>query len=153
MRGLARGPRASYHQCMASTSLRSQKESALVRSEEVRHMGMWLHLSAFANLLVPVLGAFVPVLFWMLKKDEAPGLQVHARNYLDGAISYWGYSLALAAAGFLLGPLSFVLWPASFLFAIAGLAAPAIAAYKAKQGEAWRYPLALPILKSMAGED
>lgn len=138
---------------MASTSLRSQNESALVRSEQVRHMGMWLHLSAFANLIFPLIGSLVPLVFWMLKKDEAPGLQVHARNYLDGAISYWGYSLALAAAGFFLGPLSFVLWPASILFAFAGLLSPAIAAYKAKQGEAWRYPLSLPILKTMAGED
>lgn len=138
---------------MASTSLSRRDEQALVQSEEVRRWGMWLHLAAFANLLLPVLGAVAPILVWLTKKDQAPGLQVHARNNIDGMVSYAGYGLVLGALSFVLGPLSFVLLPAVAVLGILGVASPILAALKARKGEAMRYPLALPLLDALASKE
>lgn len=145
---------------MASTSLSRRDEEALVRSEEVRRWGKWLHLSVFANLFLPVLGTIAPLVVWMMKKDEAPGLQVHARNYIDGMLSYAGYGVALAVVGGLAsfipllgGLIAFVLGIPAALLVVLGIASPILAALKARKGEAMRYPLALPLLDSLASKD
>lgn len=138
---------------MAPNALSPRDEQSLVRSDEVRRWGTWLHLSAFTTLLVPAIGALAPVILWLVKKGEAPGLQVHARNYIDGMVSYVGYGLALAALGFVLGPLQFIVYPFLALLAVLGVAGPVLAALKARKGESQRYPLALPLLDTIARKD
>lgn len=138
---------------MASNALSPRDEQSLVRSDEVRRWGSWLHLSAFATILLPGIGALAPVILWLAKKNDAPGLQVHARNYIDGMVSYAGYGMALAALGFFLGPLQFFIYPLVALLGILGVAGPILAALKAKKGESRRYPLALPLLETLARKD
>lgn len=138
---------------MAPNALTPRNEQALVRSDEVRRWGTWLHLSAFTTILLPGIGALAPVLLWLAKKGEAPGLQVHARNYIDGVVSYAGYGLALAALGFVLGPLQFIIYPFLALLAVLGVAGPVLAALKANKGESQRYPLALPLLDTLAKKE
>lgn len=152
MRGLAHGPKAGYQLGMASTSLNRRDEQALVKSEEVRRWGMWLHLSVFANLLLPVLGTIAPIAVWLMKKDEAPGLQVHARNNINGMISYAGYGLALTLLS-AIPFFGFLFWPAIAVLGILGVASPMLAALKARKGEAMSYPLALPVLDLLGDKD
>lgn len=145
---------------MATTSLSRRDEEALVRTDEVRRWGTWLHLAVFANLLLPVLGTFAPIVLWLMKKEEAPGLQVHARNYIDGMLSYALYGVGLAVLGgvasivpFLGGLVGLALLIPAGVLAFLGVASPVLAALKARKGEAMRYPLALPLLDSLAGEE
>lgn len=137
---------------MAPNALSPRDEQSLVRTDEVRRWGTWLHLSAFATILLPGIGALAPVILWLVKKGEAPGLQVHARNYIDGIASYAGYGVALTVLSFLLGPFQFILYPFLALLAVLGVASPVLAALKARKGESRRYPLALPVLDTIANK-
>lgn len=138
---------------MAPNALSRRDEQSLVSSDEVRRWGTWLHLSALTSIILPGLGALAPVVLWLVKKNEAPGLQVHARNYIDGMVSYLGYGLALAALSLFLGPLQFILYPFLAVLAVLGVGAPVLAALKARKGESGRYPLALPLLDTLANKE
>lgn len=152
MRGLAHRPKSGYQLGMASTSLSRRDEQNLVKSEEVRRWGMWLHLSVLANFVLPVLGAVAPIAVWLLKKDEAPGLQVHARNNINGMVSYLGYGAVLTVLSAIpfLGAL---FWPAIAVLGVLGVASPILAALKARKGEAMSYPLALPLLDLLGDKE
>lgn len=138
---------------MARNALSPRDEQSLVRSDEVRRWGTWLHLSALLSIPLPGLGFLAPVVLWLAKKNDAPGLQVHARNYIDGMASYLGYGLALGALSFVLGPFSFLVLPLIAVLGILGVGAPVLAALKARKGESQRYPLAFPLLDTLASKE
>jgi uncharacterized Tic20 family protein len=75
---------------------------------------------------------------WQLKKADLPGLDVHGKNAVNWIISliiYFVVSLVLCMVG-----IGFVLL---FALGIVGLIFPIIAAIKANDGEAWKYPMAI----------
>jgi uncharacterized Tic20 family protein len=75
---------------------------------------------------------------WQIVKADLPGLDVHGRNAANWIISliiYFVVSLVLCLVG-----IGFVLLIA---LGIVGLIFPIIAAIKANNGEAWKYPMAI----------
>lgn len=96
------------------------------------------HLSAFVVFLgvpVPVLG---PLVIWLLKRDEDPYAEMHAREALNFNLSIMLYTvisavLILALVGLILLPAVLISW---FVLTI-------VAAVRASNGEHYQYPMTL----------
>jgi hypothetical protein len=110
---------------------------------DARQWAMFLHLSVLAGFLIPLGGLVVPIAIWQMKKDQFPLLDAHGRNAMNWIISeviYWTISFILAFI--LIGlPMLGILGLLSIIF-------PVVAAVKANNGVVWKYPLAIPFLKT-----
>lgn len=108
---------------------------------ELRQWATILHLSLLAGLIVPVGGLIAPIIIYILKKDDVPGLQAHGHvvfNWMISALIYGVISviLMLVLIGFVM------IW----LLALLALIFPIIGAIKANDGELWPYPLSIQFL-------
>jgi len=115
--------------------------SALVTSEE-RQMGMFLHLSQLANVVLFPIGIILPIVLWQTQKEKMPALDAHGKMVTNWMISVTIYMIAsfilmLALIGFLL----------IVVVAIIGIVFPIIGGIKANNGELWQYPLTIKFLK------
>ncbi|MFO7764569.1 MAG: DUF4870 domain-containing protein [Wenzhouxiangellaceae bacterium] len=116
-------------------------ESAERSPEAAKELRLWatlLHLSLLAGLIIPFGGLVVPVVIYLVKKDDVPGLQPHWHvvvNWLLSALIYAVISiiLMLVLIGFVL------IWALGLL----ALIFPIIGAIKANDGEVWPYPLSI----------
>lgn len=109
---------------------------------EVRTWATILHLSQLAGLLIPFGGLIVPLVIYLVKKDDLPGLEPHAHVVFNWIISAVIYSVAcfilmLVLIGFLL------IW----VLVLLAIIFPIIGAIKANDGEVWTYPLSIPFFK------
>lgn len=106
-------------------------------SASVRNWGMVAHLSAFLVFVVPV-PVIGPLLVWLLKREEHPFVEAHAKEALNFNLSVLIYGviagvLILVAIGVLLLPIIFIAW----------LVLVVIAGVKAANGEDYRYPMTI----------
>jgi uncharacterized Tic20 family protein len=114
--------------------------------KDARTWAMWCHLAGLAWLLwwiVPVIGGVVgPLVVWQAKRDDYPFVDEQGKEALNFQISmliYWIIS------GFLcLGCIGFVLVP---MVTIADVILAIVASIKAGNGESYRYPLNLRLVK------
>jgi uncharacterized Tic20 family protein len=123
-----------------------------------RNWAMFLHLSlllaplVFAVTMMPVIllvGNIATIAIWQVKKGDVPGLDQHGRSVANWIISCVVYLIVL----FILRYFNFFFMPEIFYVIEQGLASaivvcylvfPIIGGLKAKKGEVWRYPLAIP---------
>ena len=87
-------------------------------------------------------GVIVPLIVWLLKKDQSPYLAEHAKEALNFQITVF---IAFFACGILTVVLIGVflmplVWLADIIFCI-------LAAVKTNNGENYRYPFALRLIK------
>lgn len=115
-------------------------EPAPTRDE--RNLAVICHLSTFAGYVAPVIGDVAgPLAIYLTKRNESPHLRAHAVEALNFQISMLIY-LGIAAAlmyvliGFVIFPLLIVL---EFVVTI-------VAAVRAADGRAHRYPISIPFL-------
>jgi|KBSSwiStaDraftv2_1062776.scaffolds.fasta_scaffold105790_2 uncharacterized Tic20 family protein len=116
---------------------------ALQTSDE-KQMGLLLHLSQLANIVIPPAGIIAPIVIWQVNKEKMPALDAHGKmvaNWIISSIIYWFVSVILLFVFFIgLIPMLGLL--------IAGVAFPIIGALKANNnGELWEYPLTIKFLK------
>lgn len=113
-----------------------------LQTADERQMGMFLHLSQLASLVVPVAGIIIPIVIWQTQKDKMPALDAHGKMVANWMIS----SLIYAAISVIL---IFVLVGFLTLFALVviGIVFPIIGAVKANNGELWEYPLTIKLIK------
>ena len=112
--------------------------SAPVAEKELRLWATLLHLSLLAGLIIPLGGLVVPVVIYLVKKDDVPGLEPHwhvVLNWLLSAIIYAVICFVL----FLILIGVFMMWALGLL----ALIFPIIGAIKANDGEVWSYPLSI----------
>lgn len=104
-----------------------------------REWAMVLHLSLFAGHSIPFGGIIAPILIWQMKKDELPKLDQHGKNAMNWVISSIIYAIICV-------PLCFVIVgiPLLIVLGVLGIVFPIVAAVKANEGTAWKYPLAIP---------
>ena len=123
-------------------------------SADERQWAMFAHLSAILGGLVTAgwafsLGCFIgPLVIWMMKKDTMPFVDDQAKEALNFnitvAIIFFGlFVLTLVTLG--IGALLTV--PLMIIVGIAWLVFTIIAAIKANQGERYRYPMTLRLVK------
>ena len=105
-------------------------------------MGMFIHLSQLAGLVVPVAGLVVPIVLWQTQKDKMPELDAHGKmvvNWMLSALIYAVVSLPLMVV--LVGFLTLL------AVAVMSIVFPIIGGIKANNGELWEYPLTIKFLK------
>jgi uncharacterized Tic20 family protein len=111
---------------------------------------MWCHMSALAGLVVPSVGSILgPLLVWQMKKNEFPSVDAHGKAALNFQITVAIAVIVLMAVGF---PLTAVCIGVIFIIAamiigIAGLIFAVIAGIKANDGQEYKYPWSLTLVK------
>jgi uncharacterized protein len=113
-----------------------------LQTPEQKQMGLFLHLSQLANLIVPFAGIVIPIVIWQTQKDKTPALDAHGKMVVNWIISSVIYAVASIVLAFvLIGFLTL------FAVAIMGIVFPIIGGIKANNGELWEYPLTIKFLK------
>jgi len=115
---------------------------AYLATPEQRQVGLFLHLSQFANVIFFPLGIIAPILIWQLNKDKIPGLDAHGKMVTNWMISATIYAIASIILMFVL-----VGFLTLLVLAVTGIVFPIIGAIKANNGELWEYPLTIKFLK------
>ena len=110
--------------------------------QEIRTTAVAAHLSTFTGLIVPFGSIIGPLAVWLTRRDRDPFIDQAGREALNFGISIAIYgSLLLVAALMLVG--------IPFLIAgvIAWVVLASLAAAKASQGQTYRYPLTLRLIR------
>ncbi|CAA6804457.1 MAG: Unknown protein [uncultured Aureispira sp.] len=94
-----------------------------------------MHLSQYAGLAVPMLGIILPVVFWVMNKDNDPLVDTHGRNILNFNLSLIIYCIICVVLMFVFIGFGLILIPIIFMIVF-----PVIGAVKASNGEVWKYP-------------
>lgn len=140
--------------------LQYQQQSGILRTEDERQMGLWLHLSALANMIIPFAGYVLPIVIWQTKKDEIPAIETHGKEAVNWMLTSFIYSVVniimivigiiitvaveLPVIGIIIIAINLLIL---FALSIASIAYAVIAGVKASNGEHWKYPLNINFLK------
>ena len=120
----------------------STAASGAAPTENERTWGMLAHLSALAGLVIPLIGNVLgPLAVSIARSDQSAFVAAHAKEALNFNISVTLAALLctllmLVFVGFLLGSALFIAW----------LVMTLIAAIKASEGAAYRYPFSLRLV-------
>lgn len=110
--------------------------------QQQRQWAMIAHLSALIGFVIPFGNIIGPLVVWQMKKAEMPFVDDQGKEALNFQIS-----VAIAA---LVCFVLFVILIGMLLLPLVGLAAlvlTVIAAVKANDGESYRYPVTLRLIK------
>lgn len=113
-----------------------------LQTPEQKQMGLFLHLSQLANVVLFPLGIIAPIVLWQTQKDKMPALDAHGKMVTNWMISWTIYMIASIVLVFLL--IGILLLP---IVSIVGIVFPIIGGIKANNGELWEYPLTIKFLK------
>ena len=114
---------------------------------------MFAHLSALAGgLLTSAVGGWGfflgPLVIWLMKKETMPFVADQAREALNFNITVSAIMLAMMVLGFVTLGIGFLLAaPVMFIVGVAALVFIVIAAIKANDGVAYRYPMTVRLVK------
>ncbi len=112
-------------------------------TKEARNWAMFCHLAGLLGLRLPFVGHLLGIVgtlvVWQLKRDDHPFIDDQGREALNFQISMLIYSVAMWCTLILI-PIALLLWIVEIVFII-------IAAVKAGDGEAYRYPMNLRLIK------
>lgn len=106
---------------------------------------MLCHLGGLTGYLANGVGSiFVPLVLWLIKKDEMPMVDYHGKEALNFNISITIYYVFTSILGLLSFGIGFLLMPVITLFHIICVIQAAI---KANGGEPYRYPFCIRLVK------
>ena len=120
-----------------------QQPNPLGLSSDERLWGMLAHLAALAGFVIPFPGGNLvgPLVIWLLKREEMPFVDDQGKESLNFQITI----LILVALGIVLSCLG-VGVILLLILAIYPVVMVIIAAVRANNGEAYRYPLTIRLL-------
>lgn len=122
-------------------------------SAEERQWGMFGHLSALTGLVTGGLGNFLgPLIIWQMKKETSPFAADEAKEALNFNITLLIVGIVFGLVGTLftvvtLGLGAILVVPVALALGVAWLAFTVVAAVKANEGVAYRYPLTIRLIK------
>lgn len=124
-----------------SFEVQYSQPSALVTADQ-KQMGMFLHLSQLANVILFPIGIVVPIVLWQIQKEKIPALDAHGKMVVNWMISctiyaFVSFVLMFVVIGFL----------TIMAVGLLGIIFPIIGGIKANNGELWEYPLTIKFLK------
>jgi uncharacterized Tic20 family protein len=111
-------------------------------SSEQRQWAMFAHLSALIGLIVPFGNVLGPLVIWLVQKDKMAFVDDQGKEALNFQITVFG--AALISAFLMLILIGFLL---IFVVGLGALVLTIIAAIKANEGVAYRYPLTIRLIK------
>lgn len=103
---------------------------------------MLCHLSALAGFVIPLGNLLGPFLVWQLKKNEHPSVDTHGKQALNFQLSCLIY--AIVSALLIVAVIGVPLLAAVGLF---DLICVIIATIKVNNGQPWKYPLSLTLIR------
>ncbi len=109
---------------------------------EEKNWAMLCHLAAFSGFVIPFGNVFVPLVFWLLKKDSSRFIDAHGKEVVNFQITLTG-TLALCTVLYLL----LIGFMFHIIFMLVGVVVTVLAAIKAQNGENYRYPMTLRLVK------
>jgi uncharacterized protein len=110
--------------------------------QAVRNTAVAAHLSTFAGLVVPFGSVIGPLAVWLTRRDRDPFIDDAGREALN-----FGISIAIYGAVALVATLMLVGIPLLVVGVIAWVVLASLAAAKASQGQAYRYPLTMRLVR------
>ncbi len=123
------------------TSEASQVEESVV-SEKERQYAMFCHLGALTGLIgIPFAGIIVPLVLWLIKKDESEYINYHGKESLNFNITVFFAVLVFAFLSIILIGIPFLI-----ITFIAWLVLAIIAGVKANDGLRYRYPFTIRLI-------
>ena len=113
-----------------------------VLSAEQKQWGMFAHLAALAGFVIPFGNVLGPLIVWLVKKNEMPFVDEQGKESLNFQITVFIAMVVSIMAMFIL--IGFVL---IFIVGIGALVLTIMAGIKANNGESYRYPFTLRLIK------
>jgi uncharacterized Tic20 family protein len=113
-----------------------------LQTHEERQMGMFMHLSQLANIIVPPVGIIAPIVLWQMNKDKMPALDAHGKMIVNWLISSLIYAVVSGVLVLLIVGIFGLI-----ALGILSVVFPIIGGIKANNGEHWEYPLTIKFLK------
>ncbi len=109
----------------------------ILPSTDANQYSMFIHLSQFLGIFTGI-GIIVPVILWLIKKDESPVIDNNGKIVINWILSLLIYAtcagiLCIIVIGI---PLLIALAVCDFIFIILG-------SIKASSGVLWKYPLSI----------
>ena len=110
---------------------------------------MLCHISALAGFVIPFGHILGPLIVWQIKKDEIPSTDSHGKAALNFQITVTivAFVGGFAAAIFSFIGIGFLFFPLVMLVWLVGLILAIIAGIKANNGEDYKYPFSLELVK------
>lgn len=122
-------------------------------SAEEKQWGMFGHLSALTGVVTGGLGNFLgPLIVWQMKKDTLPFAADQAKEALNFNITLLIVGVVFGVIGAIftaitLGLGAILVVPLALALGVAWLVFTIMAAIKANDGVAYRYPLTIRLIK------
>ena len=114
----------------------------LPTTRDDRTWAMLCHVSGLAGYVIPFGNIFAPLIIWLIKRDQSWFVDDQGKEALNFQISWTIYMIVSAIAILVL--VGIVLLG---IVAIGGLVLLIVAAVKANEGIAYRYPLTIRFIK------
>ena len=111
---------------------------------------MLCHISALAGFIgIPFGNIIGPLIIWQIKKNEFPSVDIHGKAALNFQITVTLAAFISAASAFVLSffCVGYLLIPLVLLAVLAGMVFAIIAGIKASNGEDYKYPWSLELVK------
>lgn len=100
---------------------------------------MLMHISQFAGIVIPFAGFVVPILMWLVNKDNNSAVDLHGKQIINVIISYTIYTIVLFIT--ILGiPFAIILGILYVIFVI-------VASVRANNGEFYKYPFTIKFVQ------
>lgn len=101
-----------------------------------------MHLSLLSGFVIPLGGLILPLVMWLVNKDEFPAVNQHGKMIANWIISYISYTIVgVILSSVFVGILLLV------LINVCAIVFAVIAGVKASRGALWRYPLSVTFIK------
>ena len=111
-------------------------------AQEIRNSAVAAHLSTFAGLIVPFGSVIGPLAVWLTRRDRDPFIDQAGREALN-----FGITIAIYGSVLLVAALMLVGIPLLIVGVVAWVVLASLAAVKASQGQAYRYPLTMRLVR------
>jgi uncharacterized protein len=131
-------------QCGANLAAVVANQASLVGAvgQEVRNTAVAAHLSTFAGLVMPFGSVIGPLAVWLTRRHRDPFIDQAGREALNFGISIAIYGAVVLAAALMLVGIPFLI-----VGVVAWVVLASLAAVKASQGQPYRYPLTLRLVR------
>ena len=110
--------------------------------KDARTWGMLCHLMALSGCIIPLGNLLGPIIIWAIKKDDAPFINDQGKEAINFQITVT--IMAVIAIILSLIAIGFLLLVALMLYSVVMVV---VAAIKSYDGESYRYPFTIRLLK------
>jgi uncharacterized Tic20 family protein len=126
----------------SSPRKRKSVTKKMTPTEQARLWAMSCHLSSLTGFIVPLANVFVPLVIWLLKRDEYPAVDDQGKESINFQITMVIYYLIGALLILLL--IGLIILP---LLAIFNLVSVIIASLETYHGKKFRYVFSIRFIK------